>query len=209
MKTLFNPEGIFFQFLSRVGDLIILNFLFLICCVPVITAGASLAAMYKVVMDMHYEAEGGMFKGFFRAFRDNFRQATILWVILLVIFVSLGCDLLLVITYFGGSTAMYVLLAVLAVLVLCVSAYMIPLIIRYKNSLRQHVSNAIILAIVKLPRTVAMVAMNLLPLIIALISLNVFFQTLIFWLFIGFSFVAYININLMKPVYAQLEADKK
>ena len=170
-----------------------------------VTAGAALAAMYKVTVDMVYDMEGGMIKGFFQAFRENFKQATLYWLILLVVLVSLGCDFLLIFTFFPDGKVMYILLAVLASLVVCVSGYMLPLMVRYENTLRQHLMNAAVLAIIKLPKTVAMAVLNLLPLIIAYFSIPVFAQTLIFWLFIGFSFVAYLNVSMMKSVYAQLE----
>lgn len=205
MKNLLDPNGILFQFLSRVGDMIILNFLFMITCIPIITIGAAQAALYKVIMDMHYDQEGGMFKGFFRAFKENFKQATIVWVVELIVLVSLVCDALLVLTFWGGSTVMYVLLGVLAALVVCVCTYMIPLLVRYRNSLRQHLNNALILSVIKLPKTVAMVFLNALPIIIAVLSLEVFWNTMVFWLAIGFAFVAYMNMFMMKPIYTQLE----
>jgi len=209
MKDLLNPEGVFFQFLSRVGDLIILNFLFMVCCIPVVTIGAAQAALYKVVMDMHYDQEAGMFKGFFKAFRENFKQSTVVWIMELIILVSLACDAFLVFNFFPGSKVMYVLLAVLAFLVLCVCAHMIPLLIRYQNDLRQHLSNAMVLAVIRLPRTVAMVVMSALPLIVLVLDINVFLQTLVFWLFIGFAFIAYMNMFLYKGIYGKLEAGKK
>lgn len=212
MKNIFNLESPLMQMLTRVGDMILLNVLFLICCVPVITAGASVAAMHKVIQELIYETDSGTIKGFFRAFKANFKQATILWIIVLLVIVSLGCDVLLIVTYFSGSEAvkwMLGLLAVLAVLVCCVVAYMIPLIVRYENTLRQHLSNAAVLAIIKLPRTIGLVVLNLLPLIILALSLNVFIQTLIFWLFIGFSFTTYLEVELLKPVFTELEGGKE
>ena len=209
MKDLLNPEGVFFQFLSRVGDLISLNFLFMVCCIPVVTIGAAQAALYKVVMDMHYDQEAGMFKGFFKAFKENFKQSTLVWIMELIILVSLACDAFLVFNFFPGSKVMYVLLAVLAFLVLCVCAHMIPLLIRYQNGLRQHLSNAMVLAVIRLPRTVAMVVMSALPLIVLALDINVFLQTLVFWLFIGFAFIAYMNMFLYKGIYGKLEAGKK
>lgn len=213
MKDLLNPEGVFFQFLSRVGDLIILNFLFLICCIPVVTAGAAYAALCKVCMDMVYEQEAGIAKSFFLAFKENFRQATVVWIAELVVLVSLVCDGLLIMSYFPGSKAMYILLGVLAFLVLCVCTHMIPLLIRYRNGLKQHLSNAMVLAAIRLPRTVLMIAVTALPLIVFALSViqgsTVFWDTLVFWLAIGLAVCAYINMNLYKGVYTKLEEGKK
>lgn len=207
MKNLFHPDNPFFQFLSRVGDLILLNVLFLLCCIPIVTIGAAQAALAKVTQDYVMENDGGVLKPFLRAFKANFKQATIVWLMELVILVGLVSDLLLIMTYFTGTlaTVMYTLLIVLAILVVCVSSYMIPLLVRYENTLRQHLSNAVVLAVIKLPKTVGMVVLNLLPLLIALLSLNVFVQTLIFWIAIGFGFVAYVESNMLKSVFEELE----
>lgn len=207
MKNLFNPDSIFFQFLSRVGDLILTNALFLLCSLPVVTMGASLAAMHKITQDLVFDNEMGIWKTFWKAFKENFRQATIVWVAALVIIVSLICDWLLIMTYFSGTmaTVMYVLLAVLAVIVACVTAYMIPLLVRYRNTLREHLSNAIVLAIIKLPKTIGLVLLNLLPLIILVLSIQVFVQTLIFWIFIGFAFTTFLESHLLKGVFEELE----
>ena len=213
MKDLLNPEGAFFQFLSRIGDLIILNFLFMICCIPVVTAGAAYAALCKVCVDMVYDQEAGVVKGFFQAFRENFKQATAVWIVELIVLVSLVCDGLLMISYFPGSKGMLILLGVLAFLVLCVCTHMMPLLIRYRNTLRQHLSNAMVLAVIRLPRTVLMIAVSALPLIIFILSVvmgtTVFWDTLVFWLAIGFAVCAFIGMNLYKGVYTKLEEAKK
>lgn len=205
MKSIFDLNNPFMQFLTRVGDMILLNFLFLICCIPLVTVGAARAALYKVTIDAMYDMEGGIFKSFFAAFRANFKQATVVWLIQLVIFASLVCDVLLILTFMPTSKVMYILVAVLGFLVLCVIAYMTPLLVRYDNSLREHLSNAIVLAIIKLPKTLGMVILNTLPLLIAVASLAVFAQTLVFWMVIGFAFVAFLNCTMLKSVFAQLE----
>ena len=207
MRNLFNLDNPFVQFLARVGDLIIVNVLFVLCCLPVVTAGASIAAMHKVTQAMALDEDNGIVKTFFRAFRENFKQATAVWMVELIVLVSLVCDWLLVMSYFD-VTVMYVLLGILAALVVCVCSYMIHLLVRYQNTLRQHLSNALILSVIKLPKTIVMVFLNALPIIVAVLSLEVFWNTLIFWLTIGFSFVAYMNLFLLKPIYTQLEGGK-
>lgn len=208
MKNLLNLESPLMQMLTRIGDMILLNVLFLICSLPVITLGASLAALHKMLQEIVYDVDSSTVKGFFRAFRANFKQATVVWLFMLLIFVSLFCDYLLIITYFSGTEAvkwMLILLAVLAVLVICVISWLFPLLVRYDNKLRQLLNNAIILSIIKLPRTIGLVALTLMPLIILSLSLNVFIQTLIFWVFIGFSFITYMQVQLLKSVFAELE----
>ena len=172
MKNLLNLESPLMQMLTRIGDLILLNVLFLICCIPVVTAGASIAALHRMTQEIVYETDSSTVKGFFRAFRANFKQATAVW------------------------------------LVVCVAAYMFPLLVRYENKLRNHLTNAVILAIIKLPRTLGMLALIAMPLIILTLDLNMFLQTLIFWIFIGFAFTTYMQTNLLKAVFTELEGGK-
>ena len=207
MRNLFNYENPFIQFLVRVGDLMILNVLFILCSAPVVTLGASLTALHRVTQNMLFEQEEPLLKAFFRAFRQNFKQSTLAWLVELVVIVSLVCDVLLVMAYFNGglAKAMYILVAVLAILVAGVYAYLMPLIARYENGMRQQVNNAVVLAIIKLPKTVLLTLLNLLPVILLLISVPVFVQTLIFWVIIGFAFVSFLTSSILKPVFQQLE----
>ena len=207
MHNLFHYENPFIQFLVRVGDLMILNLLFILCSLPVVTLGASLTALHRVTQNMLFEQEEPLIKAFFRAFRQNFKQSTLVWLVELVVIVSLVCDVLLVMAYFDGglAKAMYILVAVLAILVAGVFSYLMPLIARYENGMRQQVNNAVVLAIIKLPKTIILVLMNLLPVILLLISVPVFVQTLIFWVIIGFAFVSFLTSSILKPVFQELE----
>ena len=207
MHNLFHYENPFIQFLVRVGDLMILNLLFILCSLPVVTLGASLTALHRVTQNMLFEQEEPLIKAFFRAFRQNFKQSTLVWLVELVVIVSLVCDVLLVMAYFDGglAKAMYILVAVLAILVAGVFSYLMPLIARYENGMRQQVNNAVVLAIIKLPKTVLLTLLNLLPVILLLISVPVFVQTLIFWVIIGFAFVSFLTSSILKPVFQQLE----
>ena len=63
---MFNIDGKFFGVLSRLADLVILNLLFLVCCIPVVTVGAAVTAMYSVTWKMAEEKEGYILKGFFK-----------------------------------------------------------------------------------------------------------------------------------------------
>lgn len=211
MKSLFNLENPLFQLLTRVGDLIILNVLFLLCSVPIVTAGAAMAAMSQVTQGFVMDKEPGVFKTFFKGFRENFKQATLIWLALLVIFTAMAANLFFITIYVGGLPGALLkgLVWLLLLLSLSVGIIMLQLIVRYKNDLRQHCTNAMILAVIKLPRTAAMLFLSILPFLIAYLSLNTFVNTLVFWLMIGFGFVNYLDSCLMAPVFRELEKEKE
>ncbi len=207
MKSFLNFDSPFFQFLCRVADLVIVNVLFLVCCVPVVTAGASLAAMTRVCQDIVLDASSGVVKSFFRAFRSNFKQATAAWLVMLVFVASLVCDRLLIDAFLAGGTAsvLRALAAVLAVGCLALAGWLFPLVVRYDNTLRQHTVNALILAVTKLPRTLLMTALAAIPFVLCYFSVVTFLKTLSFWVIIGCGVICLLQALLMAPVLAQLE----
>ena len=211
MNNLFSLENPLMRFLARVFDMIVSNALFLICCVPVVTTGAAIAALNKVTQGIVLDRDFGTIRLFFRAFRENFKQATAAFLVLLLIFLSLACNALLVMIYLTGTLAVVLkgVLFVLAVLVLAVAVYLFPLMTRYDNALREHVKNAMILAVAKLPRTVVMVLVTSLPVLVPYFSLPTFFQTLPFFFIIGFSFMSYVSSQLLVPVFRELEGDQE
>ena len=84
MHALFSPDSKFMTVMSRVGDLVILNLLVLLTSIPIFTIGASVTALYTVCFRFGTDREQPVFRSYFRAFRDNFKQATQIWLILLV-----------------------------------------------------------------------------------------------------------------------------
>lgn len=205
MKNLFNLDNPFVQFLSRVGDLIIVNTLFLLCCVPVVTVGASAAALHKVSQAIILDEDNGTVKTFFRGFRENFRQATALWLMMLLFAAAMVCNWFLILGFAGGSMVLKAVVLVFSAVVLVLAAWMFPLMARYHNSLRQHANNALILAVVKLPRTVGLVALLALPAIVAVVSIQTFLTTLVFWITVGFGFIGIASAALVRPVLKELE----
>lgn len=207
MKNFFNLENPVIQFLARVGDLMCMNALFLICSIPIFTIGASAAALHKVTQEIACDEDQGILKTFFKAFRSNFKQATVSWLLVLVFFAGIGCNLLLVQTFCTGTLSMVLrcLLGAASILVLAEASFLFPLIVRYDNTLREHAVNAGILAVVKLPRTIALVLLNLLPVLIFMISPKTFLETLVFWLALGFGFSSYLGSILLVPVFKELE----
>ena len=205
-KTLL-PENPVMIFMEKVFNMMLANILFLICSIPVITIGAALTGMIQVIQDQIYNEEQPVIRRFFEAFRENFRQATIAFLMLAVFLIGMTCNALLVLTYVQGWIAqiLYILLAVLTAVVLCIMSYLFPMLVRYRNTLRDHLNNSLILTVVKLPRTIAMLFLNLLFFLIPFFSFRIFLATLVFWLIIGFAFIAYSDTRILAPVFKQME----
>ena len=211
MKKLFDMNNPVFQFMGRVADLIMLNALFLVCSLPLVTVGASLTAMIRVIQGIQAKSEPGMVRTFFKAFKQNFRQATVVWLILAALLAVMGYNFFLINANFTGSFAlgMKAAMGAVTVVLLAAAGYVFPLIARYENTLKQHVLNALILAVAKLPRTLCILALNVLPFALAVISLRVFFYSIALWLLGGFAMICWLDCLLLRPVLRQLEQPKE
>ena len=81
MTGLFNVDGPVLQFVNKIVYSVYLNILWFLCCIPVITVGASTTALFYVTLKISKNEEGNITKAFFRSFRQNFRQGTLIWLI--------------------------------------------------------------------------------------------------------------------------------
>ena len=84
MGRFFSMDNKFFTFMNKVADLCILNIICLVCCIPIVTAGASITAMYYVTLKMVRNEEAYIVRSFFKSFKDNFKQATIINLIMTI-----------------------------------------------------------------------------------------------------------------------------
>lgn len=194
------------MFLTRLADLVLVNVLWLACCIPIVTIGASAAAMYRVVFDMiEQKDDASVFTAFFHAFRLNWKQATAIWFILLGILLVLGADAWLVYNNFpAAKTMFYAILFIPVMPTLFTLVYVFPIMSYFENSTVQTLKNALLLSIRHLPLTIVMVVLNAFPFVL-LALLPVWFLYFGFlWLLIGFSGIAYINAKLMRPIFRNL-----
>lgn len=206
MGKIFDMDSPFMRFLNRVGDLLILNILMIICCIPVITIGAAYTAMHYVLLKMIRGEEGYLIRGFFKSFIRNFKQATILWFIMLLIAAVYVGDIL-IFNYSGIEFPKALMIAVVAVAVFClmIAAYIFPLLARFDNSIKNTIKNAMIFAFANLPKTLAMVIVYALPLIIGYFST----YSYIFIFMFGISLPAYAAAWIYSGIFKKFEPENQ
>ena len=114
-----------------------LNILWLICCLPIVTIGASTTALFYVTLKMAEDRDDGLTGMFFRAFRQNFLPATKLWLVLLGAGAFLAMDGYIVWHIWSQSifwTLVAALLIVAAIVYAVVLLYAFPLLARFENT---------------------------------------------------------------------------
>ena len=202
MQALFSPDSKFMQAMGRFGDLVILNLLFLISCIPIFTIGAASAAMYAVCFQLGTEKESGVFSSYVRAFRENLKQGTLVFLILALMLLAGVVDTLLLrslASWLRYGALVTMMLLVLAVLMY---SYAFPLLSRFSNGTLATLKNALFLSLGYLPRSVVIGALNIFPLVLGLLDLYLFLQAGFLWVFLYFSAAAYLNTRLLKKVFS-------
>ena len=204
MSKIFDLDSPFMRVLNRVADLMILNFLMIICCIPIITIGAACTGMHYVLLKIVRGEEGYLVRGFFKSFKQNFRQATILWLImLLVIAVYIGD--FLIFTYSGVKFPTILVIAILglALVLLMVAVYVFPVLSRFDNTVKNTIKNAFCMAVLNLPKTIMMVVLMALPTVIWYFWSYVGIFVIIF----GISAPAYASACLYSGIFKKFEPD--
>ena len=201
MGNLFNPEAPLMQGLGKIADMMLLNVLTVLLSLPVVTAGAATAALYDATWRI-LQDEGSVYGAYFRAFKSNFKQATVLWLLTLA---SGALLLFCLLFYLNNSMQVLVVLASLILLLWSITeAWIFPLQSRFENPVRITLKNAIYCAIGYLPRSLVMAALNLLPWVVFLFQTTLWFQMGFIWAVIWFALAAYVNMRLIRKPFKKL-----
>ncbi len=192
---IFSMNNPFFRFVGKVVDLVCVNILTLLCAIPVVTAGASFTAMYRVLI-----------RDFFKEFKNNFKKATAVWMPLLVILTILLSNAWLmrqgVLEKFGS---LYVLVGIsiglIAIFTLIFMQYYFSILSRYQTNIKNAVKNSLLLMFAYFPKSICMLIIGFSP--IALMMISDYFVW--FWFLYGFSFPGYFTAMLMGNIFLSLE----
>ena len=191
------------RFLTKIADLMVLNILFCVTSIPLITIGASWTALYSVTLKMVRDEEGSVSRSYFRSFRQNFKQATLLWLGVLVVLALLVLDIR-VLNGMAGGTAPGLLrvgVEILALLGIMVLQYLFPSLARFEASLADTLKNACMMALAHLPKTALMTAAAVGAVWITLINNTTIAIGLMVWPLIGFSLMAFGNSGILRKIF--------
>ncbi len=203
MSKLFRMDSPLMRFLTKIADLMVLNILFCVTSIPLITIGASWTALYSVTLKMVRDEEGSVSRSYFRSFRQNFRQATLLWLGVLVVLALLVLDIR-VLNGMAGGTAPGLLrvgVEILTLLGIMVLQYLFPSLARFEASLADTLKNACIMALAHLPKTALMTAAVVGAVWITLINNTTIAVGLMVWPLIGFSLMAFGNSGILRKIF--------
>ncbi len=183
MGKIFDMDSPVMRVLTKIADLMILNMLTLLAFLPTVLIwqipafsnsfagilvgllpaifliGPALTGMHYVLLKMARNEDSYVIKGFFKSFKENYRQAAVLGIIVILVAVLMALDLLIM----RGTGAPFLIIAAMALFLYMVSMYVFPLEARFVNTIPTTLKNALLMAILGLPRTICMVLVTLIP----------------------------------------------
>ena len=198
---MFSPDSKFMDIIGRITDLILLNLIFLITCLPMFTIGAAVTAMYTVCFRRMRQECSGIFKTYLRAFKDNFRQGTLAFLILAAVIVPAVYYVGFLVKLEGILRYACLPFILIIIAVLMTGSYVFPWISQFENTVTQVLTNALILSVSRLPRTVCILVINLMPLIVWFVNPELFLQVSFLWVALYFAAAAYMNAGLLLHVF--------
>lgn len=206
MKNLLNLDSPFMIFLSNLTDVVILNLLCILCCLPIITIGPAVTAMHYVTLKMTKEESGYVVRNYFKSFKDNFKQSTIVWLLFLVISFVFVLDFKILQSWGMNENKILTIAIGSIYLLTCLTVmYILVLLSHFENTIRQTVKNAFYMCILHIFKTIIMAVVYLIPFFLLPLHSNM----IPVFLIIGLAGPAYINSYLWNSIFKKYEPEEE
>ncbi|MGM0126074.1 hypothetical protein IGI37_003475 [Enterococcus sp. AZ194] len=200
MSKIFSTEGIIYYGMERIYQILLLNVVFVISCLPLVTIGAAVASAYGTAYKMITHSEGVLYKEYLHQFKVNFVSATKMWLLIVALLVTGVWTFPYLQGYMIGNKLAYYLVMVMMAFLILMGLYLFALIARFQNTVSGTIVNAMILSLKHLPFSIIVFFVTLFGVFIVPVYLP---KLLFIWLFMGFGTVIYINANIFMKIFTQ------
>lgn len=209
LRKIFDLDNPFMRALSKVADLVALNVLFLLCSAPIVTVGASAAALYSMALKMVRNEEPSIGKGFFKAFKENLKQGIFFGVLFTLAFAAVILNLILFENMdswiFQMVKAVCIAVGVLAFLL---SLYVFPIIARFEMCAKDIFRNAVLMSVAYLPKTLLMAALYIPTAALMFWSEMTMFILLSAYIVFGFALMAFLKSFILRKIFSKYEPEE-
>lgn len=193
MGHFFSVDGPLMACLIKIRDWILLSVLWLVCSVPVITFGASTAALYYCALKMAKKEEISIFKSFFKSFKENFKQGVALTLIVLVVGAILVLDCLYFSRVAGAKGAILTgVFCAVSIGFLTIVLYAFPFMAQFSNTVSGILKSAVVLAVRNLRNTAVVLVFHAIPVVLRFVAYEVYMAMFPIWLFLAPGAIAYL-----------------
>lgn len=199
---LFSMDSPLMIALNKMADLLWVNVLAVVCCIPIVTVGASMTALHYMALKIARNEETYVTKSFFKSFKDNFKQGTIIWLIQIVAFaVLIGDYYILFFSGIDSNVVMRIFLYVVTVIVLLTTIFVYPVLAKFDNSTPKTIKNAFFVGMLQVPKAIIMWILFLIPVVLIFAAPQIFPLIMLF----GLSVPAFISAKMYDKFFGKLE----
>ena len=200
---MYQEQHIIIRILTHIFDFILLNILWLLTSIPIVTLGAATAALYSVMMSVVEKKEGYIIKDYWKAFCRNFKQSTVVWILLLFLGACLWFDLTLI----GVVPGLFrqigtVVLGAVLIFYFMECIFVFPLIAKFENSTGNMIKNALLIPVSRLPYALMILFMTGAAIIVTFLNQRTIMIGAVIWSAIGVSILSYANSLLLVKMLA-------
>lgn len=205
MNKFFSVDNPLFAFLERITDFLLLNLLWLFCCIPIVTIFPATSAFYYVMLKIVKDEHSGIFKSFFHSFIENIKQG----ILLSLIFLPAGFLLYLDYVISGQleqplSTLFQLVFVVLCIILVVIYVYTVALQAQFTNTIRQTLKNAVFLSLRHFLRSCVILFFNALPILVMFLLPDFFSRFLPLWVFLVPSIITYFCSKQFRIIFDPL-----
>ena len=201
MKSIFSYDSKFMEMLETLANTMLLNLLFLLSCLPVVTIGAAFTALFSAC---RAQTRGTpCFRAYFKAFRQNFPRATLVWLVLLV--PVLACVWSAMVVWANGlSLGVFVLSVLGAILFLNLMSGCLLFYSRFECPFRQLLKNGMLMTLSYPIRSLLIAALLWFPVVAFFLIPYILVQLTVIWVFLYYGTAGALCVWLMKKPFARL-----
>lgn len=207
MKNFLDLDSPLIRFLSAVADLALLNLLWLVCCLPVVTIGPSCTAMCCTARRIANKESPVVSRTFFRAFKENLKQSLLVSLVLLIPIAVAAVSFVSLITGQLDSMPWLKLIYGVVILFSCFfCSYAAPLLACFDNTFQNTVRNIVLMPLANPLLALSVTVLDLLPLLLLLLRPDLFARCVIFWIVIGAAITAVVKMKLLGRLFQRFAA---
>ena len=161
MNEFFKNTNPAMRFMTNVANLILVNLLFIATCIPVITIGAALCGLYKVTFEIADGEEVFVFRDYFSTFIKKFKNATLLWLPIMVVDAVMFYSMMIVNAGLEGTASWMAIPPWIVVLIsFFLIIYAFPYTANYEDTFKNTVSKCLIMGFGSLPTTIMLAVIH-------------------------------------------------
>ena len=212
LQGFFNYDNDIWRFVGRLADIMVLNLLWIVCSLPIVTFGISTTALYYCTLKIVKDEDDGNFRMFFRSFKRNWKEGLIIWLILLPVLGILLLDHRFFTVLFQNHAVLRFLLQgitdALILLWIFVFLYVWPLLSRFENSWQKVMLHALLMSIHHLPYTLGILALDFASILLVFFLLRLVPMFVPVFFILGFPLLAWMNSAFFRRIFARYEKKK-